>query len=220
MPAVFGQLAQKRPLGRCQGKGGSVRQGHKGIVQVHAPVAQLQDCCFCPGKLGPVSTLQKVLHPQKQFLHQKWLGQVIVCAQSQPEQAVGIGVPCREEQGRHIGFCPQGTKQRKPVSVREVDVQDHQFRHLGCKGGLCGGTVLHGADVPKSIAVLNRQGIRAVTQAQHPDVLELPALPDEALAALVSTLAENGVGVVGLTTQTKNLEEIFLSLTQTSGEVA
>ena len=49
---------------------------------------------------------------------------------------------------------------------------------------------------------------------------ELPALPDEALAALVSTLAENGVGVVGLTAQTKNLEEIFLSLTQTSGEVA
>ena len=51
-------------------------------------------------------------------------------------------------------------------------------------------------------------------------MLELPALPDEALAALVSTLAENGVGVVGLTAQTKNLEEIFLSLTQTSGEVA
>ena len=70
------------------------------------------------------------------------------------------------------------------------------------------------------IAVLNRQSIRAVTQAQHPDVLELPALPDEALAALVSTLAENGVGVVGLTAQTKNLEEIFLSLTQNNGEVA
>ena len=48
----------------------------------------------------------------------------------------------------------------------------------------------------------------------------LPALPDEALAALVSTLAENGVGVVGLTAQTKNLEEIFLSLTKGDGEVA
>ena len=83
-----------------------------------------------------------------------------------------------------------------------------------------GGILLRVLDVPKSIAVLNRQGIRAVTQAQHPDVLELPALPDEALAALVSTLAENGVGVVGLTAQTKNLEEIFLSLTQNSGEVA
>ena len=80
-----------------------------------------------------------------------------------------------------------------------------------------GGILLRVLDVPKSIAVLNRQGIRAVTQAQHPDVLELPALPDE---ALVSTLAENGVGVVGLTAQTKNLEEIFLSLTQTNGEVA
>ena len=47
-----------------------------------------------------------------------------------------------------------------------------------------------------------------------------PPLPDEALAALVSTLAENGVGVVGLTAQTKSLEDIFLSLTQTSREVA
>lgn len=83
-----------------------------------------------------------------------------------------------------------------------------------------GGILLRVLDVPKSIAVLNRQGIRAVAQAQHPDVLELPALPDEALAALVSTLAENGVGVVGLTAQTKNLEEIFLSLTQNNGEVA
>ena len=101
-----------------------------------------------------------------------------------------------------------------------------------------GGILLRVLDVPKSIAVLNRQGIRAVTQAQHPDVLELPALPDEALAALVSTpiprglvristspglactLAESGVGVVGLTAQTKSLEDIFLSLTQTSGEVA
>ena len=83
-----------------------------------------------------------------------------------------------------------------------------------------GGILLRVLDVPKSFAVLNRLGIRAVTQAQHPDVLELPALPDEALAALVSTLADNGGGVVGLTAQTKNLEEIFLSLTQTSGEVA
>ena len=50
-------------------------------------------------------------------------------------------------------------------------------------------------------------------------MLELPALPDEALAALVSILAESGAGVVGLTARTKNLEEIFLSLTQSSGEV-
>lgn len=50
--------------------------------------------------------------------------------------------------------------------------------------------------------------------------LQLPPLPDEALAALVCTLAESGVGVVGLTAQTKSLEDIFLSLTQTSGEVA
>ena len=54
---------------------------------------------------------------------------------------------------------------------------------------------------------------------QEPGVLELPPLPDEQLAALVSALSENGAGVVGLTAQTKNLEEIFLSLTQNPQEV-
>lgn len=74
-------------------------------------------------------------------------------------------------------------------------------------------------DVPKSIAVLNRQGIRT-TMMKQPNLLELPPLSEEILAVLVRNLAESGAGVVGLTTQTKSLEEIFLSLTQNSGEVA
>ena len=82
-----------------------------------------------------------------------------------------------------------------------------------------GGILLRVLDVQKSIAVLQTQGIKASTQAQQPDVLQLPPMPDEALAALVSTLSEHRAGVVGLTAQTKNLEEIFLSLTQDSGEV-
>ena len=48
----------------------------------------------------------------------------------------------------------------------------------------------------------------------------MPPLSDEILAVLVRDLAESGAGVVGLTTQTKSLEEIFLSLTQNNGEVA
>ena len=86
-----------------------------------------------------------------------------------------------------------------------------------------GATVLissHVLDAPKAAAVLQRQGVKAATLADQPDTLQLPPLPDEALAALVRTLAESGVGVVGLTAQTKSLEDIFLSLTQTSGEVA
>ena len=54
----------------------------------------------------------------------------------------------------------------------------------------------------------------------NPQVRTYIQKADEALAALVCTLAESGVGVVGLTAQTKSLEDIFLSLTQTSGEVA
>ena len=55
---------------------------------------------------------------------------------------------------------------------------------------------------------------------RQPDLLLLPPLEDEPLAALVSALSENGAGVVGVMPQTKNLEEIFLSLTNRQGEVA
>ena len=83
-----------------------------------------------------------------------------------------------------------------------------------------GDILLRVLDVSNAAAVLQRQGVKAATLADQPDILQLPPLPDEALAALVCTLAESGVGVVGLTAQTKSLEDIFLSLTQTSGEVA
>ena len=83
-----------------------------------------------------------------------------------------------------------------------------------------GGILLRVLDVSNAAAVLQRQGVKAAAPADQPDTLQLPPLPDEALAALVCTLAESGVGVVGLTAQTKSLEDIFLSLTQTSGEVA
>ena len=83
-----------------------------------------------------------------------------------------------------------------------------------------GDILLRVLDAPKAAAVLQQQGVKAAAPADQPDTLQLPPLPDEALAALVCTLAESGVGVVGLTAQTKSLEDIFLSLTQTSGEVA
>ena len=83
-----------------------------------------------------------------------------------------------------------------------------------------GSVLLRVLDTQKAIAVLQAQGVRAATQAGQPDTLELPPLPDEQLAALVSALAESGAGVVGLTAQTRSLEEIFLSLTRNSGEVA
>ena len=83
-----------------------------------------------------------------------------------------------------------------------------------------GGILLRVLDAPKAAAVLQQQGVKAAAPADQPDTLQLPPLPDEALAALVCTLAESGVGVVGLAAQTKSLEDIFLSLTQTGGEVA
>ena len=83
-----------------------------------------------------------------------------------------------------------------------------------------GGILLRVLDVSKALAVLNEQGVQAAARTEEPDVVLLPPQDDAALAALVCALAERGAGVVGLTAQTKNLEEIFLSLTQTSGEVA
>ena len=83
-----------------------------------------------------------------------------------------------------------------------------------------GGIRLRVLDVSKALAVLNEQGMQAAARTEEPDVVLLPPQDDAALAGLVCALAERGAGVVGLTTQTKSLEDIFLSLTQTSGEVA
>ena len=83
-----------------------------------------------------------------------------------------------------------------------------------------GGILLRVLDVSKALAVLNEQGMQAAARTEEPDVVLLPPQDDAALAALVCALAERGAGVVGLTAQTKSLEDIFLSLTQNSGEVA
>ena len=83
-----------------------------------------------------------------------------------------------------------------------------------------GGIQIRVLDVQKGINLLNRQGILAQAMPHHPDILQLPSISDEMLAELVRILSENGVGVVGLTAETKSLEEIFLSLTQHGGEVA
>ena len=83
-----------------------------------------------------------------------------------------------------------------------------------------GGIRLRVLDVSKALAVLNEQGMQAAARTEEPDVVLLPPQDDAALAGLVCALAERGAGVVGLTAQTKSLEDIFLSLTQTSGEVA
>lgn len=83
-----------------------------------------------------------------------------------------------------------------------------------------GGILLRVLDVQRSVEVLKQQGIRAVTEKHQPGVLQLPPLSDQVLAALVSVLAQSGAGIVGVTSQTRNLEEIFLSLTKDKGEVA
>ena len=75
-------------------------------------------------------------------------------------------------------------------------------------------------DAAKGRAVLARQGVRAAALPGQPDTLVLPPLSDALLAPLVAALADGGAGVVGLTAETKSLEEIFLGLTQKNGEAA
>ena len=101
----------------------------------------------------------------------------------------------------------EGTSQRLICSGQSDPPHPRRFRQ-GCRN-----QCRHGA-----LSGSGKHAGRPARPAGTP--LQLPPLPDEALAALVCTLAESGVGVVGLTAQTKSLEDIFLSLTQTSGEVA
>ena len=58
----------------------------------------------------------------------------------------------------------------------------------------------------KAFPVLESRGLPARLDAEGR--MELPPLPEEALADLVQALAEAGAGVVELHTRTKTLEEI------------
>ena len=112
--------------------------------------------------------------------------------------------------GDRIAVCISGGKDSFLLAKCMQQLQKHSR----------GGTLLRVLAVSKTLAVLQQQGVTAARLTDQPDTLQLPPLRDEALAALVRTLAESGAGVIGLTAQTKSLEDIFLSLTQSSGEVA
>lgn len=62
----------------------------------------------------------------------------------------------------------------------------------------------------KACETLLAQGIIVRAKGQ---LLQIPPVREEALAALVHELAVQDAGIVGLTQQTKSLEDIFLSLT-------
>lgn len=71
-------------------------------------------------------------------------------------------------------------------------------------------------DVLKAMPILQRRGLLTV---QKDGVLTLPPMPDFRLAEIVQELADSGAGVVELIRHTKSLEDIFLSLTESTQEV-
>lgn len=75
-----------------------------------------------------------------------------------------------------------------------------------------GNVVLRLLAPDRGAAVLRRYGL---TPQPADNGCLLPTMEDTRLAALVQDLAAEGAGVVGVERQTKNLEEIFLSLTNT-----
>ncbi|HRM27851.1 MAG TPA: ABC transporter ATP-binding protein [Gemmiger qucibialis] len=75
-----------------------------------------------------------------------------------------------------------------------------------------GNVVLRLLAPDRGAAVLRRYGL---TPQPADNGCLLPTMEDVRLAALVQDLAAEGAGVVGVERQTKNLEEIFLSLTNT-----
>lgn len=149
---VLCQFPQQRQFGGGQCQCFALWQGNNGIIQVYAPLPQLQRCRFCTGQLCPVRPLQNMLHPQQQLLHQKGLGQVVICAKTQPKQTVGIRISCGEEQRRDIRFCPQRPEQRKSIPIRQVDIQDYQLRLFCRKAGAGSGAALGSSDMAISCA--------------------------------------------------------------------
>ena len=107
VPAVIGQPLQQGALGGGQRQGHAVGAVHGSIVQIDLAVPQLQGRRGGASQFGPVGALQNMLDAQEQFLHQKGLGQVVVRAKAQPQQAVSVSVSSRKEQRGHISLGVQ-----------------------------------------------------------------------------------------------------------------
>ena len=61
--------------------------------------------------------------------------------------SVCVRVARGEKQRRNIHFFAQKAEERKAVAIRQVDIQNHQFRRFAGKGGLRGGAVCGGSDM-------------------------------------------------------------------------
>ena len=68
-------------------------------------------------------------------------------------------------------------------------------------------------------AQLITAGITSPNTGTYGGTLTLPPMPDFRLAEIVQELADSGAGVVELIRHTKSLEDIFLSLTESTQEV-
>ena len=93
---------------------------------------------------------------------------------------------------------------------REDEVALFDFHNRARSAGL---NVLYSArEIPDALGLCLPDLRSRLSQCAR---LVLPTMEDARLAALVQDLAAEGAGVVGVERQTKNLEEIFLSLTNT-----
>lgn len=81
-------------------------------------------------QLPPVRPPEDSGDPQQQLLHQKGLGHIIIRPQPQTEQPVAVRVPGGQKQNGDVASAPNLPEQAEPVAVRQIDVQNHQFRQF------------------------------------------------------------------------------------------
>lgn len=203
MAAVFGQLLQQSALGGRQGLGGAILQADRKRKVGQYSLGMKQRLGIAMALLGSPRLL--ILDEPTNGLDPAGIQEMRALIHNMPD-ACGATVLISSHL---LGEMEQ--------IVSQVGIINHG--QLLFEGPLAelqrhsrGNVVLRLLAPDRGAAVLRRYGL---TPQPADNGCLLPTMEDARLAALVQDLAAEGAGVVGVERQTKNLEEIFLSLTNT-----
>lgn len=146
---------------------------HPSLRVVDLQLAEPQDAgAGCRrGDGGPLHPAQQHMHPRGQLAHGEGLGHVVVGADTEPDQHVGLVVARGEHQDGHgpLGLYPPAYFE--PVEAGQHDVEDQQVG-LPCLGGVDGGRAVTGGLHEKSLGTqTGRDGVddrRIVLDHEYP----------------------------------------------------
>ena len=105
--------------------------------------------------------------PGDEFLRAEGFGHVIVRAEFQPEDFIGLLVPRGKDDHRNGGFLAQAARDIQPVDIRQAQIDDQQIRIPFMRGGKGLASVRGGQDLESGLDQIVTDQVRDFAFVVH-----------------------------------------------------